>query len=126
MSEMHASKIGTKVAEINFAYTPSLILLDGVEAFITGGPDQGQKVWGDVIVVGNDRVAIDAVGVALLRYLGHTGPASQGPIFQQEQIARAVELGLGVDGPEKILLVTDDDIESQAYAMIVQDQLLRE
>lgn len=44
MSEMHASKIGTKVAEINFAYTPSLILLDGVEAFISGGPDQGQKV----------------------------------------------------------------------------------
>ena len=125
MSEMHASKIGTKVAEINFAYTPSLILLDGVEAFITGGPDQGQKVWGDVILVGADRVAIDAVGVALLRYLGYTGPASRGPIFQQEQIARAVELGLGVDGPEKIRLVTDD-IESQAYAMLVQNQLLRE
>ncbi len=127
MSEMHASNIGTKVAEINFAYTPSLILLDGVEAFITGGPDQGQKAWGDVILVGADRVAMDAVGVALLRYLGCTGPASRGPIFQQEQIARAVELGLGVDGPEKIrLLVDDDDIESQAYAMLVQDQLLRE
>ena len=55
------------------------------------------------------------------------GPASRGPIFQQEQIARAVELGLGVDRPEKIrLLVDDDDIESQAYAMLVQNQLLRE
>ena len=127
MSEMHASNIGTKVAEINFAYTPSLILLDGVEAFITGGPDQGQKVWGDVILVGADRVAIDAVGVALLRTLGCTGPASRGPIFQQEQIARAVELGLGVDRPEKIhLLVDADDIESQAYAMLVQNQLMRE
>ena len=127
MNEMHASNIGTKVAEINSAYTPSLILLDGVEAFITGGPDQGQKVWGDVILVGADRVAMDAVGVALLRHLGCTGPASRGPIFQQEQIARAVELGLGVDGPEKIrLLVDDEDIESQAYAMLVQNQLLRE
>jgi len=127
MNEMHASNIGTKVAEINSAYTPSLILLDGVEAFITGGPDQGQKVWGDVILVGGDRVAMDAVGVALLRHLGCTGPASRGPIFQQEQIARAVELGLGVDGPEKIrLLVDDEDIESQAYAMLVQNQLLRE
>jgi len=38
-----------------------------------------------------------------------------------------VELGLGVDRPEKIrLLVDDDDIESQAYAMLVQNQLLRE
>jgi len=54
-------------------------------------------------------------------------PASRGPIFQQEQIARAVELGLGVDRPEKIrLLVDDDDIESQAYAILVQNQLLRE
>ncbi len=125
MNEMHASKIGTKVAEINLAYTPSLILLDGVEAFISGGPDQGQKVWGDVILVDDDRVAIDAVGVALLRYLGCIGPASLGPIYRQEQIARAVELGLGVDRPEKIHLVTDD-VESQAYAMLVQNQLLRE
>ena len=70
---------------------------------------------------------MDAVEVALLRWLGCTGPASRGLIFQQEQIARAVELGLGVDRPEKIrLLVDDDDIESQAYTMLVQNQLLRE
>jgi uncharacterized protein (DUF362 family) len=124
MNEMHAGEIGKKIAEINFAYTPSLILLDGVEAFISGGPDQGQKVWGDVILVGADRVAIDAVGLAVLRYLGYSGPASQGSIFQQEQISRAIDLGLGVNGPDKIRLVTDD-IESQAYAMLVQDQLLR-
>ncbi len=125
MSELHAGMIGTKVAEINYAYSPALILLDGVEAFITGGPDEGQKVWGDVILVGNDRVAMDAVGIALLRYLGYTGSAARGPIFQQEQLARAIELGLGVDAAEKIHFVTDD-IESQAYAMLLQDLLLRE
>ena len=70
---------------------------------------------------------MDAVGVVLLCWLGCTGSASRGLIFQQEQIARAVELGLGVDRPEKIrLLVDDDDIESQAYTMLVQNQLLRE
>ena len=70
---------------------------------------------------------MDAVGVALLRWLGCTGSASRGLIFQQKQIARDVELRLGVDRPEKIrLLVDDDDIESQAYAMLVQNQLLRE
>ncbi len=126
MNEMHTSKIGTKVAEINYAYTPSLILLDGVEAFISGGPDQGEKIWGDIILVGDDRVAIDAVGLALLRYHGYTGPASRGPIFQQEQISRAVELGLGVDRPEKIRLLTDGDYDSRAYAMLIQEQLLRE
>jgi uncharacterized protein (DUF362 family) len=124
MNEMHSGEIGIKVAEINSAYTPALIILDGVEAFITGGPDQGEKVWGDVILVGSDRVAIDAIGIALLRYLGYTGSASRGGIFQQEQIARAIQLGLGVDVPEKIHIITDD-IESQAYAMLIQDQLFK-
>jgi len=36
-------------------------------------------------------------------------------IFDQEQISRAVELGLGVGRPESIELVTDD-AASRAYA----------
>jgi len=50
---------------------------------------------------------MDAGGVALLRTLGCTGPASRGLIFQQEQIAWGVELGLGVDLPEKIRLLVN-------------------
>jgi hypothetical protein len=34
-------------------------------------------------------------------------------------------LGLGVENPEKIRFITDD-IQSEAYAMLVQDQLFRE
>jgi hypothetical protein len=37
------------------------------------------------------------------------------PIFRQEQIARAVEVGLGIQGPEDIQLVSDDEAGS-AYA----------
>jgi uncharacterized protein (DUF362 family) len=123
MHELHTGKIGTMAAEINFAFSPALVLLDGVEAFISGGPDQGQKVWGDVILAGTDRVALDALGLALLRHLGYAGPAANGPIFQQEQIARAIELGLGVDGPQKINLVTGD-AESEAYAAQIMERLL--
>jgi hypothetical protein len=36
-------------------------------------------------------------------------------IFEQEQIAQAVELGIGIDGPDAIELVTRD-AESGAYA----------
>ena len=55
--------------------------------------------------------------------LGYTGVAAAGPVFGQEQIARAVELGLGIDGPEKITLITGDP-ESAAYAAQVQEQLV--
>jgi len=98
--------------------------MDGVEAFVDGGPAQGKQVEAQVILAGTDRVAIDAIGVAILRYFGTTPAVSRGGIFQQEQIARAVELGLGVDGPEKIELITDDP-DSKAYAAQIQEILRR-
>ena len=108
MDELHSSPYQRlMIAEANLVYTPALVVLDGVEAFIDNGPDMGTKVWGEVIIAGTDRVAIDAVGLTMLRFLGYQGVASNGSIFQQEQIARAVELGLGIDSPEKIRFVSD-------------------
>jgi uncharacterized protein (DUF362 family) len=116
MSELHNSPDQRlMIAEANTAYSPALILLDGVEAFIDQGPESGTKVWGEAIIAGRDRVAVDAISLALLRLLGYTGIAARGPIFQQDQIRRAVELGLGVTGPEKIRLLTSDNA-SQTYA----------
>jgi uncharacterized protein (DUF362 family) len=123
MGELHASPDQRlMIAEINTAYTPALIVLDGVEAFVNSGPESGKRVWAEVVLASADRVAIDAVGVAALRSLGTTSQVSEGRIFQQEQIARAVELGLGVDGPGKITLVTGDG-ESEAYAAHIQEVL---
>jgi len=123
MGELHSSPHQRRmIAEINAAYQPDLIVLDGVEAFVDSGPDRGKRVDSQVILAGTDRVAIDAVGVAILRYFGTTPAVSRGTIFQQEQVARAVELGLGVDGPEKIELITDD-ADSQAYAVQIQEIL---
>ena len=124
MNELHSSPYQRlMIAEANTAYTPALVVLDGVEAFIDQGPDTGTKVFGDVILAGTDRVAIDAVGLAALRFLGYRGEASHGSIFQQEQIARAIELGLGVDSPEKIQILTGDS-ESEVYAAQIREFLL--
>lgn len=125
MTELHSSPDQRRmIAEINSAYHPDLIVLDGVEAFVDGGPDRGSLVQSQVVLAGTDRVAIDAVGVALLRYYGTTPQVSSGRIWEQEQIARAVELGLGASGPEEIELVTDD-AESAAYAEEIRQILLR-
>lgn len=119
MTELHRSEYQREmIAEINTAYQPALIVLDGVEAFISGGPHRGEKVISEVILAGTDPIAIDAVGVALLRYHGNTSLGS-GPIFEQTQIARAVELELGVNSPDKINLVTDDDA-SKTYAQEIK------
>jgi uncharacterized protein (DUF362 family) len=126
MQELHTSSHQRRmIAEINAAYTPTLIVMDGIEAFISGGPDAGEKVASEVILAGTDRIAMDAVGVALLRYFGCQTEAGKGKIFEQEQIARAVELGLGVDNPEKIELLTQDS-ESADYSEKIKKILLAE
>ena len=121
MSELHGTDDQRRmIAEINAAYQPALIVMDGVEAFVKGGPAQGTRAATNVILAGADRVAIDAVGVAILRLFGTTPEVSRGKVFEQEQIARAVELGLGVASPEKIRFVTGDADSATYAAKIMQ------
>ena len=110
MTELHNSPHQrTMIAEINRARQPALIVMDGVQAFTHGGPDRGTVVDAGVVLAATDLVAIDAVGVAILRLFGTTPEVSQGAVFEQAQIARAVELGLGVSSPSEIELLTEDD-----------------
>ena len=117
MTELHSSFLSMRrmIAEINQAYAPKLILLDGIEAFVDGGPGRGTRKKADVILAGTDRIAIDAVGVAILKELGSNSAIMGKKIFEQEQISRAVELGLGVSRPQDIELVTDD-AQGKEYA----------
>lgn len=103
------------IAELNTGYSPSLIVLDGVAAFTDGGPSSGELKAGNVMIAGDDRVAVDAVGVAMLKLLGSNEAIMGRRVFEQEQIARAVELNLGVSTPGAIEIVTGDE-ESRACA----------
>jgi uncharacterized protein (DUF362 family) len=112
MAELHSSFLSMRkmIAEINQAYKPSLILLDGIEALADGGPMEGLRKRADVIIAGTDRIAIDAAGLAVLKEIGSNKAIMGKKIFEQEQIARAVELGLGVARTEDIEIVTGDDV----------------
>jgi uncharacterized protein (DUF362 family) len=114
MQELHgSSRINSMIAEINLAYKPNLIIMDGVKTFISGGPSTGVEKDGNVFVAGTDRIAIDAVGTAILKDLGST--RISGKIFELEQIKRAVELKIGIQYPTWIEFVTDNG-ESKNYA----------
>ncbi len=108
MKELHSSRHQRKmIAEINAAYKWDLVIMDGIVSFIDGGPMEGTRKDANVFVAGTDKIAIDAVGVALLRMLGTTPEVSEGSIFELEQIARAVELGIGVSSIDEIEFLTD-------------------
>jgi uncharacterized protein (DUF362 family) len=123
MSELHGSPQQRRmIAEINQLYRPALVVMDGLEAFTDGGPERGRHVAPQLIVAGSDRVAVDAVGVAILRVHGTNRTVGSGAIFDQDQIAHAVRLGLGVNGPRQVDLVTDDP-ESREAAEAVRAEL---
>lgn len=114
MRELHRSaNQRLMIAEVNQVYRPSLIVIDGVDAFVGGGPEQGQRVRAGVMLASTDRIAIDAVGIATLRMLGTTPTVSRGSIWSQAQIRRAADLGLGAVSAEQVELVTADSASAQ-------------
>ena len=115
MRELHTSPHQRKlIAELNQPFTPHLIVLDGVDAFVDGGPATGKAAKGEVFLASTDRVAVDAVGVAVLKNLGSNTAVMGTKIFDQEQIARAVELGLGASSPAGIEIIAADE-KSREY-----------
>lgn len=116
MRELHSSPDQRRmIAEINYAYRPAVVVLDGLLAFVDGGPMTGTRKDAGVFLAGTDRVAVDAVGVAILKELGSNDAVMKPAVFAQEQIARAVELGLGVTSAADIVIETPD-ATSEAYA----------
>jgi uncharacterized protein (DUF362 family) len=118
MGELYSAEeadMRAMIAEINLAFKPTVIVMDGVEVFVDGGPARGQLAAAGVFLGGTDRIAVDAVGLAVLKHVGSNEAIMSKRIFEQEQIRRAVELGLGVGKPDQIEIVTGDP-ESAAYA----------
>jgi len=125
MKELHGSPHQRKmIAEINEPFKPALVILDGIDAFVDGGPMTGRRARGEVFLASADRIAIDAVGVAILKFLGSNESIMKPKIFDQEQIARAVELGLGASSPSEIDLIPADK-NSQDYRKGIEEILKR-
>ncbi|MEM0449649.1 MAG: DUF362 domain-containing protein [Methanomassiliicoccales archaeon] len=124
MDELHTSAYQREmIAEMNYAYEPDLIIMDGVESFYTGGPMRGAIWRANLTLASKDRVAIDAVGVAALKMHGTTPEIERRPVFMQDQIKRAAELGLGVREAKEIELVPLNK-EAEEITSLIEDQLM--
>lgn len=112
-----------RIAELNLAVHPHLTVADGTTVMIAGGPTSGTPARADLLLLSGDRVALDAVGVALLRSFGAWPKLMEKGVWEQRQIRRAIELKLGVSGPDQIELVTqsvggsDPDFDKLATAI---------
>jgi uncharacterized protein (DUF362 family) len=115
MQELHGSPHQRRmIAEINEPFKPVLVVLDGIDAFVDGGPMTGKRAKAEVFLASTDRIAVDATGVAILKLFGSNQQIMRPKIFEQEQIARAAELGLGASSPSEIELIAVDE-KSKEY-----------
>jgi uncharacterized protein (DUF362 family) len=95
------------VAELNLAVRPHLYVVDALAVMASGGPWAGERVATDLVLASSDPVALDAVALALLKGLGRSERLATGSVWEQGQIRRAAELGLGARGPADVELVAD-------------------
>lgn len=89
----HASgKINEMIAEISLAIKPSLTVIDGTRAFISGGPSRGTVAETKVYLASGDTLMADVIGVRLLTKHGAKLP--EGYPWESRQIKHFLDLGL--------------------------------
>lgn len=102
------------IMETNLLYTPSLVVLDGTKCWISGGPYTGEEREPNVVIAGDDRIAVDVVGASVVRAMG--APLLKDySIWSHRQIRRAAELGLGARGPEEVKILAEDTTGSADF-----------
>lgn len=121
MAELHVSPYQRHmISEINKYYDVDFVIMDAIKAFISKGPEQGEVVEPNLILASDDRVAIDAVGVAILRNYGVKTNIAKGNIFELDQIKRASEVGVGIKSPDEIEIIPLNDESHEDASVILE------
>jgi uncharacterized protein (DUF362 family) len=94
------------LSEIHLARKPSFLVMDATKVFVSGGPSHGDLARPGLVIASSDLVANDVTGLALLKTLGTIEEIQKKSVWDQPQIKRAVELGLGINSPSEIILKT--------------------
>jgi uncharacterized protein (DUF362 family) len=107
------------VAELNLAWSPDLNIVDGTKAMVEGGPWRGVEREANLVMASGDRVAADAVGLGIIKAFGlWEGRPSR--VWEQGQIRRAAELGLGAGGVEDMKVLAASLDGSQEFRRLME------
>jgi uncharacterized protein (DUF362 family) len=103
---LHKSNLEEKVAEINLAIKPNLILLDARKCMVTKGPARGRKKNPGYIFASKDLIALDVEALKVLKSFKANNRLNM-PVWELPQIATAKKLKLGAQSEEDYVLLTD-------------------
>ena len=96
------------IAELNLAYTPDLNIVDGTRLMVEGGPWEGKAIDANLIIATGDRIAADLVGLGILKHYSSLPQIKEVDVWEQRQVKRAIEMGLGIRRGDEIELLEED------------------
>ena len=97
--------MGKKIADVNLAIHPDLILIDARKAMVTGGPAKGKIVCPNLILATGDIVAADIEGLKILLSYNEKNHLKFKNPYSYEQIKQAAKKGLGVKSEKEIKVI---------------------
>lgn len=112
LKKLHLTHLQEKIAELNTAVHPDLVIMDARRAFISGGPAQGELREPGLILASADRVALDVEGIKILQ--SYPGCNLDKDPWSYPQIRRAVALGLGANNKDGYRVVGDGTATPEA------------
>lgn len=96
---LHKGNLERKLVEINLAWQPDLIIMDGRKAFVSGGPDKGELAEPGIIMASGDMTAIDVEALRVLLSYSATNRLERNP-WESAQIVTALRHKLGASEGE--------------------------
>jgi uncharacterized protein (DUF362 family) len=102
---LHARKLEEKIADLNLATHPNLIIIDGRKCFISGGPACGELRNPDIVMASGDRVALDVEAVKVMK--SYEGTSLTEDAWSYMQIRRAAELGVGAKSEQEYRMIRE-------------------
>lgn len=120
LKEEEKENFASMISEIHLARKPSFLVMDATKVFVSGGPSNGDLAEPGLVIASSDLVANDVTGLALLKTLGTIEEIQKKSVWDQPQIKRAVELGLGIKGSSEIVLKAYNIPEKEK----IQEQLI--
>jgi uncharacterized protein (DUF362 family) len=98
--------LGNRLPELHLGRREDFVVLDASRCNLTNGPYPGEQADSNLIVASTDPIAVDATGVAVLKYwmaqrnINNNDIRSIG-VWDQPQIARALQIGIGISSPSE-------------------------
>ncbi len=101
----HMGNLQKKIADLNLVVHPNLIVMDGRQCFIAGGPFKGEVRNPNIVLASGDRVSIDVEGIKVIE--SFEGADLKDDPWSYDQIKRAVELGLDAKSSQDYKVISE-------------------